>query len=99
MKCQNCGKSMHAVKGMKFNNYSIDGWKCPCGETYYEPEQANKILLLNKIKKEAFKAKLGKVRSNLILRLPKEMEQALGLQKGKEVVITIEGKGLKIMPA
>ena len=58
MKCYKCGKKMEFVKEMKFNEYSIDGWKCSCGEIYYEPEQAQKILLLNKLKKEAIRAKL-----------------------------------------
>jgi len=98
MKCHKCGKKMEFVKGMKFNEYSIDGWKCSCGEVYYEPEQAQKILLLNKLKKKKIRAKLGKIRSNLILRLPRDVESALDLQKGEEVLIQVEGKGFKILP-
>ena len=99
MKCHTCGKTMEFVQGMKFNDYSIDGWKCSCGEIYYEPEQAQKILLLNKLKKEVIRAKLGRIRSNLILRLPRDVESALNLQKGEEVIIQVEGKGLKIIPS
>ncbi|MFH1506630.1 MAG: AbrB/MazE/SpoVT family DNA-binding domain-containing protein [archaeon] len=99
MKCYKCKKPMKYVNGMKFNEYTIDGWRCKCGETYYEPDQAQRILLLNKLKKEAIKAKLGKVRSNLILRLPKDIENALDLHKGEEVLLTIEDKGLKVVPA
>ena len=84
---------------MEFNEYAIDGWKCSCGEIYYDPEQAQRILLLNKLKKETIKAKLGKIRSNLIVRLPKDVELALNLQKGNSVLIEIEGKGIKIIPA
>lgn len=98
MKCHNCGKRMKPVKGVKFNNYKVNGWKCSCGETYLDPEQAEKILLLNKLKKEVIKVKLGKVRSNLILRLPKIVETALGLEKGEEVLIKVEDHGLKITP-
>ena len=90
---------MKYVKGMKFNEYKIDGWKCSCGEIYYNPEQAQKILLLNKLKKETIRAKLGKIRSNLILRLPKDVETALNLEKGEDVLIKVEGKGFKIVPA
>ena len=46
MKCHKCNKQMKYVKGMKFNEYTIDGWKCSCGEIYYNPEQAQKILVL-----------------------------------------------------
>lgn len=99
MKCHKCGKKMKYVKGMKFNEYNIDGWKCSCGEIYYNPEQAQKILLLNKLKKEVIRAKLGKIRSNLILRLPKDIETALDLEKGEDVLIKVEDKGFKIVPA
>ena len=99
MKCHKCDKKMKYVKGMQFNEYKIDGWKCSCGEIYYNPEQAQKILLLNKLKKETIRAKLGKIRSNLILRLPKDIERALNLEKGEDVIIKVEVNGFKIVPA
>lgn len=99
MKCHKCGKKMVFVKGMKFNEYHIEGWKCSCGEVYYEPKQAQKILLLNKLKKEAMRVKLGKIRSNLIVRLPKDLENALDLQKGEDVLIKVEDNGFKVVPA
>jgi len=34
MKCEKCGKVMKYLKGIKFNEYPIDGWKCYCGEIY-----------------------------------------------------------------
>ena len=99
MKCHKCGKKMKYVKQLKFNDYRIDGWKCPCGEVYFNPEQAHKILLLNKLAKEAIRARLGRIRSNLILRLPKDIESALDLQKGEEVLIKVEDNGLRVVPA
>ncbi len=98
MKCNVCGNKMNYVKEIPFNNFKIDGYKCSCGEIYFDPEQAQKILLLNKLQKETVKARLGKVRSNLILRLPKDIETALNLEKGEIVSIKIEGKGIKITP-
>lgn len=99
MKCPKCDKKMKYVKNLKFNDYNIDGWKCACGEIYYNPEQAQKILLLNQLKKESIKAKLGKVRSNLILRLPKNVEKALNLEKGESVIIKIEDNTFRVIPA
>lgn len=98
MKCYKCHKRMPFVKGMKFNEYKLDGWRCSCGEIYYEPVQAERILLLNKLKKAKMKAKLGRIRSNLILRLPKDIEFILGLKQGGEVLLEIEGNRLKISP-
>jgi len=98
MKCNNCGKGMKHTKELKFNEHFIDGWKCPCGQVYYDPQQAQKVLLLNKLKKEVLKAKLGKIRSNLILRLPKDLERAFNLEKGESVLIKVENNGFRIMP-
>jgi hypothetical protein len=84
---------------LSFNSQKIDGWKCACGEAYFEPEQAQRILLRNKLKKEAIRAKLGRIRSNLILRLPKDVETALSLRQGKDVIIRLDGDELRIIPA
>jgi antitoxin component of MazEF toxin-antitoxin module len=45
------------------------------------------------------KAKLGKIRSNLIIRLPKDLEHALDLEKGENVLIKVEDGGFRITPA
>ena len=87
------------TKGMDFNSYKIDGWKCSCGEIYYNPEQAQKILVLNKLKQHAPKVKLGKIRSNLIIRVPTDLEYALNLEKGEDVLIKVEDEGFKVVPA
>jgi len=97
MKCHKCGKKMTFVRGMKFNESRIDGWRCGCGEAYFDPVQAQKVLLLNKLKKEAIRVKLGRIRSNLILRMPRGVEDALGLKKGDEVMLKIEDDGLKVL--
>ena len=97
MKCHKCNKMMKYTKGMNFNEHKIDGWTCSCGEKYYDSDQAQKILLLNRLRKEVIKAKLGKIRSNLILRLPKDIEMVLGLEKGEKVTIKIEDDGFKVL--
>ena len=99
MKCHDCNKQMKFVKNLEFNEHKIDGWRCPCGEIYFDPEQAQKILLMNKLKKEEIRAKLGRIRSNLILRLPRDVETALGLHQCEEVLLKIEDHGLKITSA
>lgn len=53
-------------------------------------------MLLNRLKKEKIKAKLGKIKSNLFLKLPKDVEMALGLKKGEEVSISIEDNCIKV---
>ena len=90
MKCI-CGKTAKYVKHLKFNSYDIDGWKCDsCGEIYYEPEKAERILLLNKLKKHKYSLKLSQVKSNLVLRIPKEVSDLLNLRKGGEVEFSLK---------
>jgi len=67
-----CGKVAKPVKELKFNGHNIDGWKCTCGQIYYDPDQSQTILFLNKLKHKKYSLKLSKVRSNLILRIPKD---------------------------
>lgn len=51
LKCT-CGKIASYKANMKFNGRDIDGWECRnCGGAYYNPEKAERILLLNKIQK------------------------------------------------
>lgn len=97
MKCHKCKKNMEHRTDLVFNENKIEGWVCSCGEKYYSPEQAQKILILNKLKNEVIKAKLGRIRSNLILRLPKEVEFALGLKEGESVTIKLEDNGIRII--
>ncbi len=97
MKCLNCFKKMLYQENLRFNQYKLSGWKCSnCREIYFNPEEAQRILLVNKLKKHLIKAKLGRIKSNLILRLPKDIETALNLKEGKEVELKIEHNKLVI---
>ena len=76
LECAICGKVAKETK-LRFQGFEIDGWHCrSCGEDYFDPEQAQKILLLNKIMKKKYEVTIGQVRSNLILRIPKELAEA-----------------------
>lgn len=99
MKCHVCGKKMFFQRALQFNEFHVAGWQCSCGEIYYDPEQAQRILLLNKLRKEQLCAKLGKIKSNLIIRVPRELESALRLKKGEDVIIKVQGKGFSVFPA
>ncbi|MBU2561330.1 MAG: AbrB/MazE/SpoVT family DNA-binding domain-containing protein [Nanoarchaeota archaeon] len=91
VRCYKCGRKMKYIRGLKFNQYAVDGWKCgDCGEVYYDADQAQRILLLNKLKKQKFRLKLNQVRSNLILRIPKEVGEAMGLRNGSEIEFSLK---------
>jgi len=99
MKCQ-CGKVAKYKEHLKFNNFDIDGWVCKCGEVFYNPEKAERILLLNKVQKIKYHLKLSQVKSNLILRIPKEVSDALNLTKGDELELGLRnGNEIVLHPA
>ncbi|MFH1650114.1 MAG: AbrB/MazE/SpoVT family DNA-binding domain-containing protein [Candidatus Woesearchaeota archaeon] len=99
MKCHKCGKNMKYKKGIPFNGEYIDGFVCACGEIYFDPEQIERVLVANKLRKQKMKAKLGRNRSNLILRLPKDVEAVLGLKQGEEVELSVHDKELRVRVA
>jgi hypothetical protein len=96
MNCDRCGKKMRYTEKLPFNGETLSGYRCSCGEAYYDPEEAQRILLRNKLRKKRVTAKLGRIRTNLILRLPKEIEEALAFKEGEEVALSIETDGLRI---
>ena len=88
---------MKIVKDIHFNRYIINGWRCPsCGEEYLDPEKAQKILLLNKLQKQKFHLKLSQIRSNLIVRIPKEVSDVLEMKNGEEIEFSLKGDKIEI---
>jgi len=93
-----CGKTAEYDPHLKFNNYDIDGWVCKsCSEIYYNPEKAERILQLNKLKKANYELTLTQVKSNLIVRIPKDVSDALDLHKGEQVTLRLGSENEIIM--
>lgn len=85
-----CGKKAKYQKNLVFNKVQIDGWVCgSCGETYYNPEMAQQILVLNKLMKQTFQLTLSRIKSNLVLRIPKEVSDSLNLHKGEKIAFQL----------
>src|SRR3989338_6582025 len=77
----------------KFQGVDIDAFKnTKTGEEYFDPDQAEKILLFNKLKERIFTTIAGKIQSNIIIRLPVEVSTSLAIKKGEEVKIKIEDR-------
>jgi len=92
MKCVNCFRTATPAM-LSFQGHEIGGWKCKCGEEYFDPGQAEKILTLNKLMAGKIEAKLGRIRSNLILRIPKAIEECMGLKEGEKVRLKVKSRG------
>ncbi|RLE40044.1 hypothetical protein DRZ77_03115 [Candidatus Woesearchaeota archaeon] len=98
--CFSCGGKMKKEKvRLRFGDsyVEVEGLRCEnCGETLLDPEETQRILLLNKLLK-AVRLKVGSLGKSLIIRLPADVRDFLGLAKGDEVVIRISGEEKLIM--
>ena len=89
IKCS-CGRIAKYKLDLRFNGNKIDGWRCnSCEEEYYNPQKAEKILMLNKLRKESFDLKLNKIRSNLIIRIPAKISSSLDFHNGDKVELKL----------
>lgn len=86
MKCVRCGGWAKETT-LTIDGFRMRAWKCSkCGEEYLHPRDAERALILNKYK-AGKKVKVGTLGESTIVRIPKELAQALGLTKGREIEI------------
>lgn len=86
MKCVNCDEWAEETS-IVIDGFKMRAWKCDkCGEEYLDSEDAEKALIINKFKRGT-KVKVGTLGESIIVRIPKELAQAVGLTKGAEVEI------------
>ncbi|MBI4344848.1 MAG: AbrB/MazE/SpoVT family DNA-binding domain-containing protein [Euryarchaeota archaeon] len=78
-------------KTFHMEGFEVRGWRCrKCGEEAFHGEDAEIYLLHKKLQKEPAKAKVGVLGKSTVLRIKKEIAEALGLKKGTEVEVRIE---------
>jgi YgiT-type zinc finger domain-containing protein len=101
-RCHVCGSEMKAEKvKLRFEDKTIDveGVRCPrCGEVLLDPGQVQKLLLLNKLLM-GVEAKVGALGKSLIVRLPADVRDYLGVSKGDSLVFKTDGKRLVVEKA
>lgn len=92
------GESVKCVCGAKtipkyfrMEGMKVRGSECPdCGEVYFNSEDANRVLIFNKIRHEIMNGKVAKAGNSYVLRLPKKLVDALGLAVGRSIEISID---------
>ncbi len=98
-KCHVCGSIMKKEKvKVKLGDQSIevDGVRCgKCGEVLLNPEQAQKLLALNKLY-AGIEAKVGALGKSLVVRIPVDVREFLKLGKGDKLIFTTDGKKLVV---
>ena len=91
LKCVKCGK-WAKPNTIRLEGFKVRGWKCrKCGESYLHPVDANRVLAYNKLKNEVINAKLSYSGNSLIIRIPKNIVNVLGLKKGENIKLALEG--------
>lgn len=90
MKCS-CGKiAKHTYTNIE--GYRVKAWKCKtCGEEYLDSADAEFLLLLKKMKKKPLTAKVGVLGGSYIIRIPKEIVEFMGIERGEEAKIALVG--------
>ena len=84
--CQNDGYKMGKTK-VVVEGMSVRAWKCPkCSETVLHPEDAQKMLVFNKLR-HGIPVKVGKLGESLMMRLPKEFAQFYSIEKGGGLIL------------
>ena len=88
IKCQKCSKPMEK-RTVKIEGESVRAWRCSrCNEEILHPEDAQRVLLKNKLKR-GIAVKIGKVGRRLVVTIPKEIAEFLSMEKGCTVVARI----------
>ena len=77
---------------MQMEGMKVRAWKCiKCEEIVLHPEDAQKMLVFNKMKR-GIPVKVGTLGESLIIRFPKEVAEFYKISKGGEVVLKAENK-------
>lgn len=88
MKCL-CGAIAKPAK-VRVEGYMVRAWKCSkCKEEYLDSGDAEFILLMKKMQRKAVTAKIGVLGDSFIVRIPKEIAEALKLTRGKIAVLKL----------
>jgi len=86
-----CTKYNHLMKKklVTMEGMAVRSWEClKCSEVVLHPEDAQKMLTLNKMRK-GVSVKIGELGSSLVVRIPKELVSIYNLSKGEEIKIKV----------
>ena len=88
-KCTKCSYLMKK-KNFTIEGMNVRGWECvKCKDAVIHPEDAQKMLLFNKLKR-GFSVKIGELGKSLIVRIPKEVANLYKLSKGENITMKAE---------
>ena len=77
---------------MQIEGFKVRCWECiKCKETLLHPEDAQKMLVFNKLRR-GLSVKIGKLGSSLIIRFPKEVIDFYNVSKGEKITLKVGNK-------
>jgi len=87
-----CGEKAMSRKKFTIEGVEVRGWECKhCNETALHSEDAQKVLVLNKLKK-GIPVKVGELGESLIIRFPKELAEYYKIEKGENLILKAESE-------
>ena len=88
-KCTKC-YSLMKKKNLVVEGVNVRGWECTkCKDTVLHPQDAQRMLLLSKLKK-GLSVKIGELGNSLVVRIPKEIAEHYKLFKGEQITVKAE---------
>ena len=84
-----CTKFGHKMKRktLTIEKSNVRGWECvKCDEVILHPEDSQRMLALNKLKK-GLPVKIGELGNSLVVRIPKELAAMYKMAKGGEIML------------
>jgi hypothetical protein len=89
--CQSCNKKMVKTK-VTIEGMPVRAWECKkCNETVLHPEDAQKMLVINKFKK-GVPVRVGQLGEALMIRFPKEFAELYKIEKGRDLMLRADGE-------
>lgn len=92
MKCVNCGNWAKEVVS-KIGDFTVKAWRCDiCKEEYIDTEDAQRILLFNKLKNQVYKVTVEVHDDNYVLQIPKKIAEVIGIHQGELTTLKLTNK-------
>lgn len=85
IRCE-CGK-WAKPKTFNVEGFWVRGWQCPKCDRIEYSDDINRVLMINKLKKQHLRVKVGVLGQSKIVRMPKELLEVVDLAKGETIDI------------
>jgi hypothetical protein len=90
IKCPECGETCEPTR-IEVAGVDVGGWKCSCGYELISPEELERAYLFMQAKKHA-RVKISKRGNSYMITIPKNIADAINIEKVKAASIFLKDK-------